>query len=300
MTPKVSIVILNYQTSDLVVDLLRSINKYTKNLKYEVIIVDNNSSDDSFGALQQFAKSSRYKLVKNKKNLGFAKGNNVGAKHAKGEYLLIINSDTLFTEDAIHPLVKMMDTNKSVGIVTCGLLNSDKSIQASGGFFPNNFNVFAWMSFIDDLPFVENFIKPFHPSPGGKYYKAEGELDWVTGAFILIRTKVFKDLDGFDEDFFMYTEDVDLCFRVKDKGYNVRINPKVSIVHFGQASGSLGYSLVSEFQGLKLYYKKYKSKLSLYYLRLVLKLGAALRIIVLGIIKGPKAIRIYAKAFITA
>ena len=267
----------------------------------EVIVVDNASTDQSSEVVQK--EFPKVVLIKNKKNLGFATGNNIGIKKAKGEYILLLNSDTRLVEDSLTKMVSFMEKNPKVGISSCQLIGENGEIQASGGFFPNLLRVFAWMFFIDDLPFIGRFIKPFHPHQPKFYiydpwYKTEHLQDWVTGAFFLIRKKVISDIGFLDEKFFMYVEELEYCFRVKKKDWQVLYTPITKIIHLGGQSSGTRRAIISEYQGLKYFFAKHKKRWEAIPLRIFLRIGAALRIFLFGIIKKDlEARKIYAEAF---
>jgi GT2 family glycosyltransferase len=246
-----SIIIVNYKTPELVRDCVKSIKKHTTGIKYEVIVMDNSIN-----------------------NIGFTKANNLGLKKAKGEYVLFLNSDTYIDSNVLSGMVKWMETNPKIGISTCKLKNRDGSPQTTGGYFPTLPRVLMWMT-IQDLPFMDNLFSQFHPHKNkNKAY----ELDWVTGAFLLIRREVLNEIKGFSEDYFMYGDDVDLCFRAKKLGFEVWFNPEFSITHYGGASSVKEFPLLSEYKGVKIFYKKYYPKWQYPIMRLLLKIGAALRI----------------------
>src|SRR3989344_564276 len=229
-----SIIILNYKTKKLTLDCINSVVKNSKGIPLEIIVIDNASNDGSVEALRRSIKrlSSQVgimaKLIVNKENLGFAKANNQGMGIAGGNYILLLNSDTLVHDNVLGEMLEWMRKHPKVGAATCALRNKDGSLQGTGGYFPTLLRVFSWMFFIDDMPFVDFLIKPFHPmhsqSPiykGTKSYINAQSMDWVTGAFMLLRKEVLKEIGYFDQDYFMYTEEVDLCYRVKRAGWEV-------------------------------------------------------------------------------
>lgn len=160
---------------------------------------------------------------------------------------------------------------------------------------------------IQDIPFVDSIIRPFHPlhskSPfakGADFYKLERELDWVTGAFLLSRSEILGKVKGWDEKYFMYVEEVDLCYRIKRLGYKVWYLPAWSIIHLGGASGKTkGSSLTSEMNGIKRFYTKFFPRWQFPILRFFLKIGALGRIILFGILEGADSAKIYAKIFVS-
>lgn len=288
---KVSIIIINYNTKEVTLNCVRSLLKNTKKVNFEIILIDNGSKENFQLPILNF---QNLRLIKNAKNLGFARANNQGIKVAKGDYVLFLNSDTVIKDNVIGEMSKWMDKNSKIGISSCKLLNNDGSVQGTGGYFPSLLKVFLWMT-IEDIPGVDKLIKPFHPKPW--HYEKQKELDWLTGAFMFIRKKVIDEVGDLDTDFFMYTEDVDFCFRAKKAGWKVIYLPRFAITHLGGASSTSEFPIVSEFNGIKLFYKKHYPVWQYPLLRVLLKIGAALRILVLGIIYGREAIRTYARAF---
>lgn len=295
MPVDLSLVIVNFNTKDLTLGCIESVLKNTKNLNFEIILVDNSSN-------HEIPQSKKYKLISSKTNLGFTGGNNEGMKKAVGRYVLLINSDTLVHDNILGEMVSWMDENPKIGISTPALRNKDGSLQGTGGYFPTLIRVFSWMT-IQDFPFVDKFIKPFHPnkeksfSKNDEFYIKGKDLDWVTGAFMMIRREVIDDIGYLDTDYFMYTEDTDYCFRAREKGWRVYFNPKWSITHFGGASSIKEYPILSEYKNIKLFYKKHYPNWQYLPLRVLLKIGALGRIIILGTMKGGEYAKIYSKAF---
>ena len=299
-----SIIIVSFNTKKILGECLESIIKTTKKIKYEIIVVDNDSKDGSLVLLKKLAQKHPIRIIVNKKNAGFGIANNQGAKIAKGKYILFINSDTLVKKNVLGEMVLWSENNPKIGVSTCALKNSDNSLQGTGGYFPDLFKVFAWMFFLENILLIDRIIKPFHPMhPQSPIYKGEGffkkahQRDWVTGAFLLTRKDIFDKAGGFDEDYFMYTEEVDLCWRIKKNGWQVWFLPKWSIIHLGGASSTSEYPIISEFKGVKLFYSKNKPAWQTPLLRIFLKGGAAIRIVLYGLLKGKEAAKTYAKAF---
>jgi len=291
----VSVVVVSYNTKDLTVGCVRSVLKHMGKRGCEVIVVDNASTDGSVPALSKIATQNReVKLVKLRENMGFAGANNIGTQRSKGKYILFLNSDALVEDRVIEEMVEWMDEHPKVGIATCALKNKDGSLQGTGGYFPSLVRVFSWMV-VQDLPGVDWLVVPFHPKMS--FYRRERELDWVTGAFMLVRRKVLEDGVRWDEDYFMYTEDVDFCYQAKRKGWGVVYLPRWSIVHFGGASGTKEGTILGEYRGVKRFYRKYYPGWQYLLLRLLLKTGALGRMMLFGILEGRKSFLIYAKAF---
>lgn len=304
---KLSIIIISYNTKNITKDCIHSVIKHTKNVKYELILLDNASKDGSVEMLKNIKKNNKnVKLILNKKNIGFGPANNKGVKNSSGEFILFLNSDTLIKGNVIGEMVNWMQKNKNVAVSSCMLRNKDNTIQGNGGYFPDLIRVFSWMFFIEDIPFFGNLIKPFHPmhdhsfiSKNEKYFEKKKELDWVTGAYMIVRSDVIKKAGLFDEDYFMYTEEVDLCFRIKKLGYSVYYLPKWDIIHYGGASSTKEFMIVNEFRGVKTFYKKNYAPWKYIVLTFLLRSGCLLRAVLFGIIKGKEAYQSYVKAYKT-
>ncbi len=226
-----SIIIVNYNTKTLLKNCLNSIFVNCQLNDFEVIVVDNDSRDGSIEMLDKNFKD-KVKIIANKENIGFGPANNQGAQIAKGEYLFFLNSDTIIKDDILTLIKNFLETNSQVGIVSpCLLLENGTKQEFAFGNFPTLFNsVFRKI----DIKNTNN-NKP-------------REVDWVSGAALIIRKNIFKKVGGFDENFFMYFEDVDLCKRVWDLGYKIMILPQFFLVHLG------GKSIDIDRQRKKYYY----------------------------------------------
>lgn len=299
---KLSIIIVSFNTKEILKNCINTVIRNSRNINYEIIVIDNASEDGSLDLLNSISKKHPLKIIVNRKNLGFGHANNQGMKVAKGNYLLLLNSDTIIKDNLFPEIIKWMDENPKVGLCSCSLKNKDGSLQGTGGHFPTLIRVISWMT-IQDIPLVDAIIKPFHPMKtksfykGNKFYKNEKELDWVTGAFFLLRHKTALEVGYFDEDYFMYTEEVDYCYRLKELGWKVYFLPKWEIIHLGGASGKGSSYVIDEYKGVKLFYKKHYPKWQYPILRLFLKIGALGRIILYGLLEGADSAKVYAKAF---
>lgn len=298
-----SIVIVSYNTKKLLSSCINSIIKKTQDLEYEIIVVDNASTDGSREYLKDLPESKKnINGILNSSNVGFSKANNQGLGKTNSRYVLFLNSDTLISDNVLAKMVDFMDRNPKVGVSTCKLVNKDGSVQATGGYFPTLPRVFAWMFFLDDLPLVGRAIKSFHPHtpdffPNNLNYLRKHELDWVTGAFLFTKREILNKIGGWDESYFMYVEEVDLCYRIKKQGWEVLYLPESSIIHYGGASSQKEFPVLSEYEGLKKFYKKHYPSWQHFALRVLLKIGALLRVFVFGILEGRGRAKIYIKAF---
>lgn len=302
MKKDVSIIIVNYNTKDFVTKCLESLDKYTENVSTEIIVVENLSTDDSFEYLDSLNKKrkEKFKLIRASQNKGFAAGNNIGIREATGRYVLLLNPDCEIIEDnTITKVVEYMDSNQKIGITGCKLLNSDKSTQGSGGYFPTLPKVFSWMLFLDNLPLANSVLKPYHPKIDS-YYDKDHSQDWVTGAFFMIRREVINKVGTMDEDYFVYVEELDYCYQAVGAGWKVQYLRAPSVIHHGQAASGSEFATLSEFKGLKIFYKKHQATWQLTVLRAILKLGALVRVPIFFVTKGHMAAKTYVKAFIQA
>lgn len=298
----ISIVIISSKL-DFLSDCLKSLKSALTGIPNEIIVVDN-ASADKIG--NQINKDFPYiKVIRREVNGGFGENNNMGMKIAKGRYVLLLNDDTKVVQKNIFKeMIAWMDENPSVGLSSCALVNPDeKTVQGSGGYFPTLPRVIAWMTFIDDIPGVDKLMKPYHPlhpsSPFYKneaYYKKPQEQDWVTGAFFLMRKEAMDAAGLFDEDFFLYVEEVELAYRFHRAGWKSWYLPKWKIVHYGQMTNGSEKATIFEMQNLKLFYKKHYPAWQLPILTIALKLGAFLRILFYGL-TDFKIAKIYVKAF---
>lgn len=263
----VSIIILSYNTRELIIRCLTSIEKQLKSFDYEIIIVDNNSYDDSVNVIRE--SFPKVKLIESKKNLGFAGGCNLAAKRAKGEYLLFLNSDTELRENTPEKLLRVFAKFPEAGVVGGMLENADGTLQRSSGSFYTLRKVFI-MLFGGDKAEIKRFND-----------NAIRKVDWVSGGCLMISQPLFNALNGYDEHFFMYVEDVELCFRVHKAKRAVYIDPSSIVMHVGQGSSDKTFAIINIYTGLKYFYKKHANTLQ-YSILLGLLRSKALMVITIG------------------
>lgn len=289
-----SIIIASYNTQKLLGKCLSSVYKFTKGIKFEVIVVDNASKDGSIDLVRN--KFPQVKLIVNRQNLGFAKANNQGIKIAKGKYVFLLNSDAYLIENSLEKLIKNIKSRSNLGAIAPQLLNVDGTIQQSAGFFPNLPQIFYWMSFIDDLP-GGTFLKPYHIDHDS-FYRNGHEIDWATGASFLIPRKVIEKVGALDQHIFMYGEEVEWCYRIKKTGFKIYFAPITKIVHLGRgSSGEIPTkAFVGEYKGIIYFYKKHKSKFALQIAKLFLKIGALLRITLFSFLGRKELVKSYVEA----
>ncbi|MBI2029520.1 glycosyltransferase family 2 protein [Candidatus Gottesmanbacteria bacterium] len=289
-----SVVIVSYNTKELLSKCLQSLDASLKSAgllsKSEIIVVDNASTDGSVEMIQK--KFPKVVLIKNSANLGFGGANNQGIRQTKGDFVLLLNSDTVLYPTTIKSSLDEIAKTKA-DILGPALLNPDESVQQSVGYFPNLVRVFLWMLFLDNIPLVYNLIKPYHVKVSS-FYKSDHWVDWVTAAYFLARSKVFaKNL--FDPKVFMYAEEVELCYRIKKQGFKILYSPVSTLLHLKGGSGSgQTAGIKEELYGIEYIYRKHSNILAFLVVKLLLTLGALLRIFIFGImLKSEKRKKSY-------
>jgi GT2 family glycosyltransferase len=231
---KLSIVIICWNDLKVIKDALRSIFAETKALEFEVIISDNGSTDGSVEYVRQHFDYPNLRIVENKANLGFARGNNAGIAAAVGDYILILNPDTIIHGRALEKLVAFADQHPEAGAFGCKVLNTDGTYQYTAKLFPT-----VWRFWIDalGLKWLGHLSKVFASrSYPGWHGDTEREIDWQSGCCVMFRGALLKKIGGFDPQFFYHCEEVDLCQRVWKEGYFILFTPSARITHLGGQS----------------------------------------------------------------
>jgi hypothetical protein len=232
MSVDVSIVIVSYNTKALLSSCLQSIYQWAPRLVCEIIVVDNTSSDGSADAVIHEFPSVQ--LIRNSANEGFAKANNQGIRRAAGKYLLLLNPDTLFVEDALTPLFEFMEQHPEAGMAGCKILNEDGSLQPSFFPFPSLLTVLWTALFLDRLVSLNHVNDRWRL--GRKAAQEPFRVQRLLGAFLFVRREVFKQVGLFDEGFFLFSEEEDFCYRAHRKGRAIYYFPDTRIIHLGGKS----------------------------------------------------------------
>ena len=226
---QLSVIIVNYNVREFLDHALTSIKKAMKGIRGEIFVVDNASDDGSVQMLQR--RYPEITLIANKQNLGFAKANNLALAKARGTYLLLINPDTVVQEDTLRAMLKFFHEHPEAGMAGCKILNPDGSFElACRRSFPT-----PWVAFtkITGLSALFPSSKLF-----GKYnltyldQNATYEVDALSGSFMMLRREVYQQIGGLDEDFFMYGEDLDWCYRIQQSGWKIFYAPLTQIIHY--------------------------------------------------------------------
>jgi hypothetical protein len=229
---KLSIVILCWNDIKVIGPCLRSIYASTRSADFEVIVSDNGSTDGSIEYIRR--EFPQVRLLENGVNLRFAKGNNVAIRVSQGEYVLILNPDTIIHEGTLDGMVQFADKHPEAGAFGCRVLNADGTYQACIRPLQTIRSEWCHALFLGWLAHLSDWFNP------GIYVKWKGETErtigWPAGCFILIRGELLKRLGGFDEQFFYYYEDTDLCRRIWESGSSILYTPNFTITHLGGQS----------------------------------------------------------------
>jgi len=245
---KLSVVILNYNVRYFLELCLRSVTKAINGIDAEIIVIDNNSSDDSCSMVEELFKDII--LIKNRENIGFAKANNQAVKQARGNYICILNPDTVVAEDTFAKLLNYADSLTNMGSIGCRL------IDGTGTYLPESKR---------NIPLIKIALQKLRGNDK-RYYAnhlaedAVGKIDVLVGAFMLIKREVFLEIDGFDEDYFMYGEDIDLSYRLLNVGYQNYYFGQTTIIHYKGESTLKDKKYAERFyKAMQLFYRKHFS-----------------------------------------
>ena len=228
----VSIIIVNWNTKGLLRDCLSSVYEHSGDIDYEIIVIDNASTDGSADMVKN--DFQQVILIENSDNRGFAAANNQGIAVAKGRYVLLLNSDTVVLDNAIANTVRFADENPQAAVTGCKVLNPDRTLQRTCFMFPSVLNMLLSSTYLYKL------------FPKSRFFGREQMTFWdrsdvrpvdvVTGCFMLVRREAIEQVGMMDEQFFMYGEETDWCYRFREKGWEVMFAPVGDIIHFGGQS----------------------------------------------------------------
>lgn len=260
---KLSIIIVNYNTYNLTKQTIDSIIGEHHDFNYEIILVDNASSDGSINKLQDEFRNivitQKLRIIMNKDNLGFAKANNIGIKFASGKYILLLNSDTVLKENCLEKCIGKIEKDRNIGALGCKVIlaNGELDHACKRGFPSPKASLYYFLKL-----YKRNELKY------GQYNALHlgeddiGEVDCLTGAFMLMPKLIFDKVGGLDEDFFMYGEDIDLCYKIKELGYKILYYPEAQIIHYkGGSSKKKRSKVIYDFhQAMWIFYKKHYYK----------------------------------------
>jgi GT2 family glycosyltransferase len=284
MVKDLSVIIVNWNTGALLRDCVESVYRETKRHSFEVIVVDNASSDDSLSLVESEFKAAV--VIKNSKNLGFAKGNNIGVEAAEGKYVILLNPDTKVLYGALDKICNYLETAANdVGAAGPMLLNKDGSFQTEQGMrFPALGTAFAQYFFLSRIFGLPGIFM-------NRALKKTSDVDWLCGACLASPRKIYKEMGGLDEKYFLYAEDMDICYRLREKGYRSVFLPGAAIMHISKQSTSKQGEEVSKYQieGLKDFFRRRNPAWKYKVFKDILFAGLAARFLVFSVISREKA-----------
>ena len=250
-----SIIIVSWNVKDLLKKCLQSIYDKTQGLEFEIFVVDNASKDGS--ALMVASQFTKINLIASNENLGFAKANNLALEHAQGKYVLFLNPDTEITANSFKVMFDLMEQDENIALSTCQLIYPDGSLQK---------NVKNNPQLCDQILILLKLHHLFQTKCLNRYlaknfiYEKEQAVKQIMGAFIFAKADVIKEVGGFDPDYFIWWEDLDLCKRIQDLGMKIIYTPKTKVVHHEAKSFEQQMSLEKQKRfnrGMRLYFKKH-------------------------------------------
>lgn len=266
---QLSVIILNYNVRYFLELCVLSVQKAIQNLDAEIIVIDNNSSDDSCAMMKQ--RFPNVKLIENKENSGFPKGNNIGVAAAKGEYICILNPDTVVADDTFEKVLAFAKRKPDLGIVGCKLIDgtgnflpeSKRGIPTPWVAFTKIFGLYKW--FPDSSLFNKYYAQHLTENQSGK-------VDILVGAFMVMKRELYNEIGGFDENCFMYSDDIDLSYMTLQKGKQNYYFHETTVIHYKGESTVKDGTYMKRFQeAMNFFYKKH-FKVSVFF-SLFMKIG---------------------------
>lgn len=276
-----SIIILTYNSDKYIKKLVDSIYEFNQGIEFEIIVADNESNDLTVEEIKKF--KNRVKFVDNGQNLGFAAGINVASKHAKGEYLLLINPDCVWEKGSIADMVSVFDNNLGVGIVGGKMVGENGKEELSAGNFLG-----MGAGFLTAMGLDGSFRVRFSP-------KKIIKVDFVSGGFMMIKSDVFEALSGFDESLFMYVEDMELCYRAKLANFFTYFVPSVEVRHIGHGSSNRKFSIKNIVSGYLYFHKKHGTVFSYTFIKFTFKFKALLLVLIGKILNNKYLVTTYSE-----
>lgn len=252
---ELSIIIVNFNSANLTLDLVKNLNSKIKNLSYEIIIVENNPESSDFEFLKEkFADKKNLTIKKNRQNSGFGAGNNFGAKLARGKYLMFLNPDTKILDNSIEKMLEFLKQHHEIAALSPLIYAKDeKTLQR------HFFGKFM----------VANIFKKWSGGEETDLSKEFFFVDMVTGAAMMVKKMIFDKVGGFDQHFFMYVEDDDLCRQFYNLGYRNAVYTKAKIIHFEGQSSTSKAKKAMYYKSQNYYWKKYNGVFLMWLMRII-------------------------------
>ncbi len=241
MKVTLSVIIVNYNGLQFLQNCFDSLIQNLNEINHEIIVFDNNSVDESIDFIKE--KYPNVICIESKQNLGFGVGNNRAVSASKGDYLLLINNDTIVL-DALKPVLEHLKSDNSIGAVGIKMLNKHKVYLQSAGNFPNPRNMFQ----------LKKLLRLGKEFESGDFSNKSYEVDWMAGSFLMLTKQIYQEIGGFDNDYFMYVEDVDFCKKIANLDYKRIFLPYFSYIHFVGFSNSKNPLLI---KGYEIYIAKH-------------------------------------------
>ena len=285
-----SIIIVNWNSADFVIKCVSSIQRETKSLDYEIIVVDSGSFDDCGAMLKREFPWVTFMQIS--KNMGFARSNNAAFKAAHGKCILFLNPDTILVGPAVNTMYERLQTLNNAGAIGCKLLNADLSVQTSCvQSFPTILN-----QILDAEPLRSKWPSSRLWGVAALYASTDqpAEVEAISGAAVMLKRSVFEQVGLFSEDYFMYAEDIDLSYKIKKAGFTNYYIPQASIVHFGGGSSQQtpnNFSIVMMRESIWRFLCKSRGKTYGLGYRWAMLLSAVVRLILLSVVLPVQHIR---------
>lgn len=238
----VSLIIVSFNTREVLRESLQSVERERDGLRLEIFVVDNNSRDGSVEMVE--TEFPHVRVLRSQINLGFGAANNLALAQAQGRFIVLLNSDAFLCENALRISVQYMEQHSDVGLAGGRLVGRDFSWQPSARMFPSILSDFLVLSGLAHKYQKSRFFGRFDRTWADPSQPAE--VDWVPGAFSIIRAGALHKVGFFDPDFFLYSEEVDLCRRIQDAGYKIMYWPEIVVIHIGgESSRQIGPKEIS-------------------------------------------------------
>lgn len=287
---KLSILSLTYKRPELTIACMESLWKYYQKDfekgEMEYIVMDNDSPDGAYDVLKkEFKKYTNVHVYESGHNGGFGFGYNRAVEKASGEYIVLLNNDSVVEDDSLRQMVAYLDAHHAVGLLGGEIRNTDGNIQVSTGKFYSLWSVFCYQLGLQRFGMIN------------KNPRTIAAVDWLKGAFIMMKKSTFEAIGGFDEKIFMYEEDIDLNYRAMQQGFTRTFYPQAHIVHKDYGSSNRAFAVINIYKNLPYFFKKHYSFPEYVLVRMLLKTKAAILIIVGKLLGNTYLYQTYEKAF---
>ena len=282
----ISVIVVNWNAGSVLEECLRTIIRELETLSGECLVVDNGSqADDVQGLQQQFP---QIVLLANPRNLGFARAVNQGIRRSQGRYLMLLNPDAALTHGSLRHLISCLDTQADIGVIGPRIMNEDGTIQGSARTFPGVFTAFFGRTSFLTRHFPNNPLSGRQVQALNAQIEGLQPVDWVSGACMLIRRQAIEEVGELDEQFFLYWEDADLCWRMHKQGWRVVYDPQVYVSHLVGASSKQApfRSLIAFHQSAYRLYRKHVTGSAWHPLNTLAALGLSVRALALLLGRG--------------